>query len=73
MLLGHHPYALSGACQLSEAQKQNEGDNAVERNIAFTDNGKESHLHLEKSVGTLAKCRYGLHFFFNVAIESDRI
>lgn len=38
MLSGHHPYALSGACQLSEPQKQSVGEDAVEHNIALQTN-----------------------------------
>lgn len=53
MLLGHHPYGLSGTCQLSKPQKQNAGDNAMEYNTAFTNNNKPRiTLDLKKCVGS---------------------
>lgn len=47
MLLGHHPYALSGTCQLSEPRKLSVGEDVVEHNIALQTNQESLLVYRE--------------------------
>lgn len=69
MLWGHHPYALSGACQMSEPQKQSVGEDAVEYNTALQTN-QESLSVKRKGLAAFVKYGYGFYSSFKCCNEA---